>query len=317
MKTIGIVRPEHALEGGNRVTADRWERIFRALDLEPFQEEDWSGREADALVVLHAKKGHASAARYRREHPRRPLVVAAAGTDLYGDDAPSDEAKRAFRLASKIVVLQPHAVRDLPAEVRERARVVHQSVEVPERLVPKVESAFQVAVVAHLRPVKDPLLAAAAARELPTASRVRVVLAGGLLEASMRAELDREVASNPRFRWLGSRPHAETLGLLAASRLFVSSSRHEGGANSVSEALALGLPILATRIPGNVGMLGEDHPGLFPVGDRVALARLLERAETSRGFLAELEGCSRERAWTTDPELEVESWRALLAEVLA
>jgi glycosyltransferase involved in cell wall biosynthesis len=215
-----------------------------------------------------------------------------------------------------VIVLQPRAVLDLPADVRERARVVHQSVALPASRPPKSEDAFQVAVVAHLRAVKDPLLAAAAARELPEASRVRVVLAGGLLEEPMRPALERERATNPRFRWLDRRPHAETLDLLAASHLFVSSSRHEGGANAVSEALALGLPILATRIPGNVGMLGEDHPGLFPAGEVGALAELLARAEASPAFLAELEGCSRERAWTTDPELEIESWRMLLAELL-
>lgn len=315
MKTIGIVRPTSGLEGGNAVTAERWAQIFRGLDFEVFTEDAWSGRPADALVALHAEKSHASIARFRKERREAPLVVAAAGTDLYSDGKLPDAAKRSFLLASRVVVLQPRAVLDLPAEARARARVVHQSVALPAARPPKAADAFQVAVVAHVRAVKDPLLAAAAARELAPGSRVRVVLAGGLLEESMRAELDRERTTNPRFRWLGSRPHAETLDLLAASHLFASTSRHEGGSNAVSEALALGLPILATRIPGNVGMLGEDHPGLFPAGEAGALAELLERAEASRAFLAELEGCSRERAWTTDPDLEVESWRMLLAEL--
>jgi glycosyltransferase involved in cell wall biosynthesis len=224
-------------------------------------------------------------------------------------------AKRSLLHASRIVVLQPRAIEDLPADVRARARVVHQSVDLPESREAKVTDAFQVAAVAHVRAVKDPLLPAEAARALPPSSRVRVVLAGGLLDASMRKALDREIATNPRFRWIGNVPRAATLDLLASSHLFVASSRHEGGSNVVSEALALELPILATRIPGNVGMLGEDHPGLFAAGDAGALARLLDRAERSKEFLAELEGCSRERAWTTDPELERESWRAVLAEL--
>jgi len=316
VKTIGIVRPTSGVEGGNAVTAERWTAILRGLGFEVFVEDAWSGRPADLLVALHAEKSHASAARFRKERKKAPLVVAAAGTDLHANGKMSDAAKRSFQLATRVVVLQPRAVLELPAGVRERARVVHQSVALPATRPLRASDAFQVAVVAHVRAVKDPLLAAAAARELPASSRVRVVLVGGLLEESMRAPLEHERATNPRFRWLDRRSHAETLDLLAASHVFVSSSRHEGGANAVSEALALDLPILATRIPGNVGMLGEDHPGLFPVGAAGALAELLARAEASPTFLAELEGCSRERAWTTDPDLEIESWRMLLGELL-
>ena len=316
MKTIGIVRPASGVEGGNHVTAGRWERRFRELDFDVFVEEQWSGREVDVLVALHAAKSRESVERFRKARKKNPLVVAVAGTDLYGEGAPSEAAKRSFHFASRVVVLQPRAIHDLPASVRERARVVHQSVDLPESRATKVTDAFQVAAVAHLRAVKDPLLPAEAARALPATSRARIVLAGGVLDTSMRAAVEREIATNPRFRWLGALSHAATLDLLASSHAFVASSRHEGGSNVVSEALALGLPILATRIPGNVGMLGEDHPGLFPAGDARALAGLMDRAERSKEFLGELEGCSRERAWTTDPELERESWRSILGELL-
>ncbi len=315
MKTIGIVRPASGVEGGNHVTAERWEKRFRELELDVFVEERWSGRDADVLVALHAEKTRDSVERFRKTKRKAPLVVAVAGTDLYGEGAPSDATKRSLSLASRVVVLQPRAIADLPKDVRERARVVHQSVELPMVRPAKAADAFQVATVAHLRAVKDPLLPAEAVRALPASSSARVVLAGGVLDATMRHAVEREMETNPRFRWLGALPHAATLDLLASSHAFVASSRHEGGSNVVSEALALGLPILATRIPGNLGMLGDDHPGLFPVGDARALAQLVERAERSKEFLAELEGCTRERAWTTDPELERESWRALLGEL--
>jgi len=316
VKTIGIVRPASGVEGGNHVTAERWGKRFRELGFDVFVEERWSGREADVLVALHAARSRESVERFRKARKKAPLVVAVAGTDLYGEGAPSGEAKRSLLLASRVAVLQPRSIQDLPAEVRGRARVVHQSVELPESRVAKVADAFQVAAVAHLRAVKDPLLPAEAARALPATSRARVVLAGGVIDASMRVAAEREIAANSRFRWLGALSHAATLDMLASSHALVASSRHEGGSNVVSEALALGLPILATRIPGNVGMLGEDHPGFFPAGDARALAELIDRAERSKEFLAELEGCSRERAWTTDPELERESWRALLGELL-
>ena len=61
-------------------------------------------------------------------------------------------------------------------------------------------------------------------------------------------------------------------------------SRMEGGANVVCEALRIGVPVIASRISGNVGLLGADYPAYFPVEDERALARLLSRAATDPRF---------------------------------
>ena len=60
---------------------------------------------------------------------------------------------------------------------------------------------------------------------------------------------------------------------MAAAKLMVISSVMEGGANVVSEACRIGLPILASDIPGNIGLLGEDYPGYFKTGDSQSLAQ--------------------------------------------
>ena len=76
-----------------------------------------------------------------------------------------------------------------------------------------------------------------------------------------------------------------------------------------------GVPVVSTRIPGSVGLLGEDYPGYFPVGDAHALAATLTRAETDASYLADLaERCEELRAAFT-PEREREAWRGLLAEL--
>ena len=54
----------------------------------------------------------------------------------------------------------------------------------------------------------------------------------------------------------------------------------------ISEAAVAGVPVLASRMDGNVGLLGADYPGYFPVGDTEALARLLERLEREPRFVA-------------------------------
>jgi putative glycosyltransferase (TIGR04348 family) len=312
---IGIVHPGSRQRGGNRVTALRWARIFRKLGWRVFQEASWSGRPCDLLVALHARRSHSSVVRFHRQHPDLPVVVAATGTDVYDDAPESREARESFGSAARIVVLQPHAVAKLPVEVRPRARVIYQSVSPPRRRSQKAEDAFEVCTIAHLRPVKDPLRPALAARLLPTTSRIRVVLLGGLLDAAMQPELERELCSNPRFRWLGERPRAETLATLARAHLFVSSSRHEGGSNAVSEALALGVPVLATRIPGSLGLLGDDYPGTFAVGDTPGLAELMLRAENDPAFYRALEQACQARARLTDPAQELASWRELLTEL--
>jgi len=315
--TIGIVNPAPQVRGGNRVTALRWAALFRKLGWRVFVEESWSGRACDLLVALHARRSNSSAVRFKREHPARPLVVAATGTDVYSDVQDTGDARESFGLADRIVVLQPHSVEKLPEETRSRARVIYQAASAPRRHPARLSDVFEVCVVAHLRPVKDPLRTALAARLLPASSRIRVVHLGGLIDEFMKAELDREVRENARFRWLGDRPRAETLETLARARLFVSSSRHEGGANAVSEALALGVPILATRIPGSLGLLGDDYPGTFEVGDTQGLADLMARAEGDAAFYQTLVKACRARAWVTDPAQELESWRELLKELQA
>jgi putative glycosyltransferase (TIGR04348 family) len=316
-RTIGIINPVPALRGGNRVTALRWAWIFRRLGWRVFQAESWSGRPCDVLVALHARRSHDSVVRFRREHPELPVVVAATGTDVYSDVPDGGEARESFGLASRIVVLQPLAVERLPEDARMRARVVYQSVTPPRRRPARSQDAFEVCVIAHLRPIKDPLRAALAARLLPASSRIRIVHVGGLIDERMRDELERECAGNPRFHWLGNRLRAEALEALARARLSVSSSRHEGGSNAVSESLALGVPVLATRIPGSLGLLGEDYPGTFEVADTEGLAALLRRAEQEPEFYQALEKACRARAWITDPAQELESWRELLSELVA
>jgi len=313
---LTIVNPVPQQRGGNRVTALRWARIFRKLGWHVTVSESWDGTACELLVALHARKSHSSVVRFKREQPERPVIVAGTGTDLYSDVPDGGEARESFGLASRIVVLQPNGVEKLDPELRPRARVIYQSVLLPRGpLPPRRTDAFQVCVVANLRPVKDPLRAALAARLLPATSRVKVVHIGALLDEFMKEELEQELRLNPRFSWLGERPRLEALAELARSRLCVVSSRHEGGPNVLSEALALGTPVLASKIPGNAGLLGDDYPGYFPVGDEGALGDLLNRAERDAPYLETLATACRARAHLTDPAQELTSWRDLLEEM--
>ena len=127
--------------------------------------------------------------------------------------------------------------------------------------------------------------------------------------ARARAEME----GNPHYVWWGDMPAAAVRQLLARSHAMVISSLSEGGANVISEAAVAGVPILASRMDGNVGLLGRDYPGYFGVGDTKALARLLRRIEREPAFTRRLARAVRRRAPLFRPTREIAAWRRLLA----
>jgi putative glycosyltransferase (TIGR04348 family) len=304
---------------GNRVTAERWARVLADLGHRTAVTTAWSGEPVDVLVALHARRSSAAALAFARTHPGRPLVVALTGTDLYRDLAGSAQAQQTIEQAGALVVLQPLAVEAVPAHLRERVHVIHQSVAAPappdNARKHETSDTFEVVVLAHLRAVKDPFLAAEATRLLPAHSRIRVTHCGAPIDPGTGERARAETAANPRYRWLGGVPRAEALRRLAAGRLLVLTSQLEGGANVISEALAARVPVLCTRIDGSVGLLGSGYPGFVEVGDAAGLARALERAETVPAFLAELAAHVEARRGLVAPERERRAWAELLARV--
>jgi len=299
---------------GNRVTALRWARILRELGHSVSIDQEYRRQRCDLLVSLHARRTHASLVRFRKQYPNRPLIVALTGTDLYGDIHTDPSAQQSLELASRLIVLQPMGVEALPTNLREKTRVIYQSARKPPGNFSPKKRVFEVCVLGHLRPVKDPFRAALAARLLPPTSHVRVIQIGAALSDDMERQARAEEASNPRYRWLGELPRWKALRILARSRLLALTSKMEGGANVVSEALVCSVPIVSSRIAGSIGLLGEEYPGYFPVGDTQALAALLARAERDAAFYEALKAWCDGLQHLFEPASERKRWESLLEE---
>lgn len=313
---ITLVTPAPAqVHTGNRTTADRWARLLRELGNEVAVQRDWNGEACDLLIALHARRSFPAIQRFRQKYPRAPLILALTGTDVYRDLNKGAEAKRSLEMATRIVVLQELALEAIPESSRAKARVIYQSAESPRISPPREESCFQVCVLAHLRAVKDPLRAAYAVRDLPASSRIVVRHAGAALDAEFEKQVEAEQRTNPRYRWLGPLTHSEAMNLLARSHLLALTSELEGGANVVSEAIAVSTPVISSLIPGSVGILGKDYPGYFPVGDTAALRELLRRAESGDRFYRDLQEWTARLLPLVSAAREREAWAALLAEL--
>ncbi|MGE3538785.1 MAG: selenoneine biosynthesis selenosugar synthase SenB [Candidatus Tectimicrobiota bacterium] len=306
--------PAHSRQG-NRVTARRWAGVLKALGHEVTVAQHYDGKPYELMIALHARRSYEAIARFHQQYPSRPLVVALTGTDLYGDIHTSREAQESLELATRLILLQPKGIEELALHLHPKARVIYQSVPSPRHQAPRSKTTFDACVLGHLRPVKDPLRTALAARLLPATSRLRVLHVGQALSDDMAEAAQAEMAVNPRYHWLGELPRWQALRVLARSHVLVLSSRTEGGANVVSEALALGVPVLASHIAGSIGLLGEDYPGYFPVEETAALARLLDQVEHDAAFYQTLSACCAARAALVHPARESQAWSTLLHEV--
>ncbi len=315
---ISLITPAPAgSRKGNRVTAMRWARLLRQLGHRVRVRQEYAPHRCDLLIALHARRSFAAIEAFERTQMGRPIIVALTGTDLYGDIHTDPLARRALELAWRLVVLQPLGIEELPSRLRSKARVIYQSAEAPPSRPRQRRDVFEVCLLGHLRPVKDPFRAAEAVRLLPDTSRLQLLHVGRALSADMEQRARAWTKACPRYRWLGEQPRWQALRILARSRLLVLTSRMEGGANVLTEAIAAGVPVLSTYIPGSIGILGEGYPGYFPVGDTRALARLLARAETDADFYRSLRAWCRRLRPLVRPARERATWQRLLREIRA
>jgi putative glycosyltransferase (TIGR04348 family) len=303
---------------GNAVSALRIAQLLREAGFRAAATDSPAVDPADMLIVLNAWRSAPVALDFKLRHPERPLIPVLTGTDIFPDFPSHPEVVPVLEAAETIVAWHHESVRQLPERFRAKTRVIYKSApDVPgaapvPRRMPEFPHPVEVLVIGHLREIKVPFLAAAAARLLPEASRVQILHAGEALTDEMAAAAREEMQTNPRYQWLGGLTREALFQHLRRASLTVNSSLAEGGANAVIESLRCGVPVLASRIPGNTGLLGRDWPGLFDCGDTAGLAALLQRCESDPVFYSNLVQRALLLASHFVPEQERDGWKALL-----
>jgi glycosyltransferase involved in cell wall biosynthesis len=140
---------------------------------------------------------------------------------------------------------------------------------------------------------------------------------GAPLDPALAREARALAKRDPRYRYSGALAHGLTRAAIQSAHLLVHPSIVEGGANVISEAIASGTAVLASRIAGNVGLLGRSYPGYFDAGDTSGLAGCLVQAWEDANYRKRLEKACAARKPSLSPAAERRALRNLVADLLS
>ena len=316
---VAIITPATAAaNNGNWRTASRWQALIQNK-FRPIVQSSWPltpPQPVDILIALHARRSAEYIASYRQALPHAPLIVVLTGTDLYADLAKSVAARHSLDLADALIVLQEDAIQYLPREHRKKTHVIYQSA---KTLVPakKPRGKLNCVVVGHLRAEKDPEVIFKLAESLPLDTKIHITHIGAPNDATFAARAKTLSDRLPHYQWVGALDHGLTRAAIKRAHLLLHPSVLEGGANVIVEALSSGTPVLASEMSGNVGMLGRDYGGYFPVGDWSALQSQLEKCALDANYLLRLNNACAARSKLFLPATERDTLVKLITALLS
>lgn len=285
---VVIVSPAlAAANNGNWQTAQRYAGFLKSSCHVRIVTQ-WDGAPEDqVMIALHARRSHASIVAWHALHGSRGLVVVLTGTDLYRDIHEDVQAQQSLQWAHTLVVLQSEGMNAVPKALREKTVVAFQSTSTRQTL-PKTTRHIRALMVGHLRAEKAPQTFFQAAQYLATEPDIFLQHIGGEHDSALAQQAHDTAAQYPQYTFLGPCAHEATRRMIQRAHVLVHSSVMEGGAHVVMEAICSGVPVIASNISGNTGMLGSDYAGLFPVNDSAALSQLLLRFRRDPTFVAHL-----------------------------
>lgn len=130
---------------------------------------------------------------------------------------------------------------------------------------------------------------------------VYLIVGGASPEGDMSVQLRRQVQTlglGDAVRFLGAMPPEKLRVPLSAANVFVLATRNEGWANVLLEAMACGLPVVATDVGGNAEVVSAPELGsIVPFGDAPALQRAIEHALRAGWDTEALRAYARRNTW--------------------
>lgn len=316
-KTVVIVSPALAsANNGNWQTAKRYCQFLKTHFRVRIVSE-WDGSKSDdVLVALHARRSFPSIAAWHSMHGDNGLVVVLTGTDLYRDIKQDPQAQQSLEFANRLIVLQPLGLAELPPVLRSKTDVVLQST-TPRVTLSKSARYIRAVMVGHLREEKSPRTLFEAAALLAQHGDIHIKHIGAEHDQLLSTMAHQTAALHRQYQFTGALTYPETRRQIQRSHVLVHTSVMEGGAHVLMEAVCSGVPVIASRISGNIGMLGEDYAGLFPVGDAKALADMLVRFRHDHQFEQLLKKQCALRAPSFTPEYERKALHAIVQSIIA
>ncbi len=306
---------------GNSVTAERMQLIMRSAGIGAHIETvTYQGGDAKCLVALNAWRSAGVVAEFDRRHNDRQIVVLVTGSDInhpeMGDE--NSDTRVTMERADALVTLHDADLKALPENLQHKSICIYPSVSLPTGIKHRepLEDRMDVVMAGNIRAVKNPQLAVEVGALLPSDSPIFINSYGDASD-QLATEMTHASAEVKHFNWCGKLDHATLIEKMVRAQLLLNTSTIEGGANAICEAVTMGLPVIASDIRGNVGMLGEDYLGLFPNGDAQAAVGLLQRCVTELSFYQELKKQVAQRAPLFDFATESSAWLDLIRSRLA
>ncbi|MGJ8657869.1 MAG: glycosyltransferase [Akkermansiaceae bacterium] len=271
---------------------------------------------ADVMIALHARKSAHFTEDFIELNPTGKVIVYLTGTDLYSDIPDGCPiCEQSLERADALVVSQEASLASVPEKYRAKTVVVHASIQLPVEVVDdSVTEPDLFLCVGHLRAVKQSFMAVKSLQLLDES--VRLVLLGKEVDVDSGEIARKWEVEDSRFQWLGGVSYKESLKWMQRSVVTINTSLMEGGANSVGESIVLGVPVLASKVEGNVGMLGEDYVGYFSANSEQELAELMYRVLNDQCFLSKLRDQVGVRSKRFLRESETKDWVNLIQKIV-
>jgi len=259
--------------------------IVHTRNAESFFYGSLARRLAGVPAMVHSEHG--------RVFPEKPWRAVAQRLLLQNVDA-------AFAVSER---LRADLVRELRVSA-DRFNVLYNGVDIErfQRGRPQAQSSatshgLLIGSVGRLAAVKNYALLLHAVARLPDASSWRLILIGDGPERAALSQLAARLGLEDRVEFRGHREDVPQL--LQQLDVFVLPSLSEGMSNTVLEAMAAGLPVLASDVGGNPELIESERSGvLFPSGDVTALTEQLDRLIRSPDLRARLGAAAALRART-------------------